>query len=157
MSFRSPEQNAPGKFLLFSCISFLFAYICPVKKTLAVFLAVLLLSVNATFGEVLHLPTLIHHYLEHADLDGQTSVAGFIAMHYADRINHPDDHHHDHQRLPFKSTDCHLTATLGVLFPYAPVMERMMPEAISRTGITMRPQHYANAYLHSIWQPPRFS
>jgi hypothetical protein len=58
---------------------------------------------SATFNQFVKLPVFFHHYLEHAQLDQDWSISNFVSRHY-DKIEHSDDQHGDHERLPFKMT-----------------------------------------------------
>jgi hypothetical protein len=52
------------------------------KKVIAMFFLFSFLSANTAFGEVLKLPLLIHHYIEHTQEDNDNSIIDFLAKHY---------------------------------------------------------------------------
>jgi hypothetical protein len=125
------------------------------KKIVTLSFLLLFLSASTEFGQLLRLPVLVHHYLEHRNQNNQ-SLADFLDEHYTGRINHPDDRHHDHERLPFKA-ECH-AAQLVTIAPSAFFSFSKMPYVAVESVRTDRDaQQYSNAYLNSIWQPPRFS
>lgn len=125
------------------------------KRAIATLFLFTFLTVHTGFGQLLRLPVLIHHYLEHVEWDN-SSFFEFISEHYATTINHPDDKHHDHQRLPFKSMDCQAIQVIA-LVPQPAVISQAVPETIEPEKTIRHQQHYSNTYLNSIWQPPRFS
>jgi len=126
------------------------------KRFIAISFLTLVLATNTEFGQLFKLPVLIHHYLEHLEVDGQKSFADFLAEHYASEINHPDDAHSDHENLPFKSVDFHIVQVLIVVsHPEFKLSENSLASS--------SPKRIAgNQYLHStgvgdsIWQPPCF-
>lgn len=110
---------------------------------------------STPFGEFFRLPTLIHHYWEHKEKDNYTLIK-FLTEHYAKKINHPDDKHHDHEKLPFKVLDLHsLQLVTIVAQPTFSIFKIAFYTAEIKASICK--QHYSNMFLNSIWQPPRFS
>lgn len=128
------------------------------KRLVAISFLLIFLSANTEFGQLLKLPVLIHHYLEHVELDENESLTNFLKVHYEREINHPDDIHGDHENLPFKTTDCH-TAQIPVILQslrieILPVTEKT---AIQDKKIYSIEEHYYFSHLRNIWQPPRLS
>lgn len=114
------------------------------------------LSANTALRQVLLLPVLVQHYLEHVEKDNLTLLE-FLSEHYAKTITHPDNKFHDHQKLPFKTADCH-TSQMVVLIPQSSFsISHLLPKSVEDKNPIHKQQHYSNAYLNSIWQPPRFS
>lgn len=127
------------------------------KKAIAVFFLLVFLSMGSVFGQVLRVPILIHHYLEHVEWDNNPSFIDFLTTHYAKEINHPDDKHGDHGNLPFKSTDF---AALQVVAVPPQVLSTIVRVPVSMTESTKAVYNqpdYSNSHLDRIWQPPRFS
>lgn len=126
------------------------------KKAIATILLVLFLTTNTSFGELLRLPTLLHHYLEHVEWDNYSFVE-FVNTHYTKGISHPDDKHHDHEKLPFKTFGCNAIHILGFV-PQLPLsVSSNLAELKLEFTINRNSQHYSNNNLGSVWQPPRFS
>lgn len=132
-------------------------YLCSVKKVVAIFFLVLFLTANTAFGEVLRLPVLFHHYMEHVEWDNNSSLLRFLSAHYASKIAHPDDQHHDHERLPFKTSDCQATHIVTIV----PQLFSLSSEVVFISGDATQAMysqpHCSDSHLNSIWQPPRFS
>lgn len=106
-------------------------------------------------GQIMKFPVLIHHYLEHVELNQNESFLSFLNTHYQKEINHPDDRHGDHQRLPFKTSDCHSTH-IPVIVPQ-PEFGFSIPTAIEFNTMKVYPteEHHSFAHIETIWQPPR--
>ncbi len=117
------------------------------------FLFIFLLA-NTAFGQVLKLPVLIQHYIEHVEQDNSL-LLDFLSAHYSDHINHPDGRHHDHENLPFKS-DCPVIQAITVV-PKSFSFSHLFPKVSAIKKITRNYRDYSSAYLDTIWQPPRIS
>jgi hypothetical protein len=50
--------------------------------------------------ELIKLPALWAHYLEHRAHDPALDLEGFLSLHYSD-LGHQEDGHHDHEDLPY--------------------------------------------------------
>ena len=126
------------------------------KKIFAISFLFIFLTANTAFGQLLRLPTLIHHYWEHVEWDNST-LFEFLSEHYSIKINHPDDKHHDHEKLPFKAVDCHAMQVVTIVPQPTFSISQIILNIVEIKKYTYKQQHYLNAYLNSIWQPPRFS
>jgi hypothetical protein len=104
-------------------------------------------------GQVFKLPVLVHHYLEHQEMDNEMSLADFLSQHYSGDIQHPDDIHGDHAQLPFKTVDVHQGLTLSV-----PTVFEYECNSSSFTASTLKLPLYKMLQSEdagdSIWQPP---
>ncbi len=126
------------------------------KKVIAIFFLFSFLSANIAFGEVLKLPLLIHHYIEHTQEDNDNSIVDFLVKHYGKDINHHhNDNHHDHDNLPFKTINVH-SIQVVYFHPLFIKFSRQIAEKDLKIPI-LQQQNYSNAYLNSIWQPPQAS
>ncbi|MFA5575051.1 MAG: hypothetical protein WC994_08365 [Brumimicrobium sp.] len=126
------------------------------KKVIAIFFIFSFLSANTTFGEVLKLPLLLHHYIVHNQEDNDNSILYFLAKHYVNDVNHQhNENQHDHDNLPFKTINVH--AVQVVYFPPLFIdFSGQLAEKELKIPIRQQ-QNYSNAYLNSIWQPPQTS
>lgn len=126
------------------------------KRLIAISFLFIFLATNTAFGELLRLPILIHHYLEHVEWDNM-AISEFISEHYGSTINHPDDKHNDHQKLPFKAENCHTTQAITLVPSPMITIRLIIPGTTELKKTIHQQQYYSNAYLNSIWQPPRFN
>lgn len=126
------------------------------KKVIAIFFIFSFLIASTALGEVFKLPSLIHHYIEHSQEDNDHSIFDFIVEHYGEDINHHHhDNHNDHEKLPFKTTNLNS----GQMVDFLPLIIEPKEIALKKKIKTpiYQEQNYSNAYLDSIWQPPKFS
>lgn len=124
------------------------------KKVIAILLLGIFLTANTAFGQLLRLPTLFHHYLEHVEWDNYT-FAEFLAAHYSGQIEHPDDQHGDHQKLPFKSGDFNTSHVVTDVLPQCLYLSEIIVEGVDTKTPIHDKDDYPNSYLSRIWQPPR--
>lgn len=125
----------------FWSISFIFIFMCA----------------NTSFGEVLKLPVLFEHYTEHAQEDSDISFFDFLAKHYGEQINHQhNDKHHDHENLPFKTTNVHFAHVVS-LEPPLMFMANNVLVYTRNSNIIYHQQEFTNTIINNIWQPPRLS
>lgn len=111
---------------------------------------------NTALGQLLRLPTLVHHYLEHVEWDN-SSLIDFLSEHYQTEIKHPDDAHKDHQNLPFKSFDVQTVQVVTIVPQPTFTFSQKIDEAETVKQLNFYQHTYSNPNLLNIWQPPRFS
>ncbi len=112
------------------------------------------LFVDTSFGQIMRIPVLVHHYLEHSKVH-QESVIDFIIEHYTQDIQHDHDTHNDHANLPFKSADYILNLTLKIISPASSSNNDIAQITLDNTIRIGQESRYYFSYLNSIWQPPR--
>ena len=70
------------------------------KSTVAIFLLLLLASIQTPLGQVFKFPLLIEHFIKHQKQNG-VSFLGFLTDHYA--TGHSDSDLPEDEQLPFKN------------------------------------------------------
>src|SRR5690606_31054832 len=86
------------------------------KKVWAIFFLLTFLNAHTAFGEVLKLPILIHHYIDHFEQDQDTSIIHFFVKHYQVKANHKHNNsHNEHDKLSFKTVDVHLYSLVSII------------------------------------------
>jgi hypothetical protein len=124
------------------------------KKAIGIFFLAALLLSSTEAHQLLRLPFIFSHYLEHRDQNPRISFLEFLDLHYMHGSPHDDDYDKDMQ-LPFKTFgDC-----MAVMSPaFVPVFIQSVPTPPE----CLRPQQFAaisqtlhSSYLAEIWQPPR--
>jgi hypothetical protein len=125
-----------------------------VKRWISTLLAIILLQAACSMGQVLRLPTLIHHFQEHQQEDPESTFFDFLAIHYSPEINHPDDEHKDHENLPFKTVDFSVLQVIKIIHHSAESFELLQPE-VEGIKLAFSPFNFYSVYLSNIWQPPR--
>jgi hypothetical protein len=125
------------------------------KKAICIlFLGTFLFS-STELRQLLKLPLLIQHYVEHKEQNKDISLWAFLSMHYEEAGKVDIDYSKD-QQLPFKSHDGFSGATLGSFVPtafYSLVEKTFKQETV--THIVSNEYFISSVYLSSIWQPPK--
>lgn len=125
------------------------------RKRIAISLLILFLGANTDLTQLLKMPVLIHHYLEHRADDASQSFADFLKLHYSNHLNHGDTKHHDHTKLPYKTSDY---ATAHSLMAFEAPVSFMVPNP-PIYHVKLVPGYngfmYSFAIVSTIWQPPK--
>lgn len=128
------------------------------KRFMIISFLFIFLSTNTVFSELFKLPELIHHYIEHRESEKNVNLSfiDFLTEHYSENAHHTHKHN-NHEKLPFKTLDFHLTHVISIVpqtnnsFPIIVLVNLKLKKSFQyRYG-------YSNAYLENIWQPPRLS
>ena len=130
------------------------------KNSVSIFLLVLYLLGTTELHELLRLPLLVEHFMEHRRADNQMSFFDFMNLHYAQGVVQDEDYEKD-KRLPFKTHDFCSNSPLSHPFhevvvvtqpssPYLfPNIKRLTPHGHYDAVF------YSSNYLDNIWQPPQ--
>lgn len=127
------------------------------KRFVAFFLLVQLLSANSFVAEFMRLPSLFQHYVEHT---GETltdlSFADYLTAHYLNGDHLSQDH--CNENLPFKHChDCcsHQVTQAIYLLPENKLLS-LCPDPIVPVCSSSE-QTFHSSYSGSIFQPPKIS
>lgn len=71
------------------------------KKITAIFLLAVFMVSSTEAHELLKLPFLFHHYIEHRTKNAEIGVLAFLKLHYSQANNNDNDEDED-MKLPFK-------------------------------------------------------
>ena len=118
------------------------------------FTAVILLLVFATtneVGQILKLPLLISHFIDHYKEEGQT-VFAFMHEHYVHHHGENNDQDEDN-RLPFKTSHIQ-QSSVTYLLPALDCAKTPLI-SISEKKITLPDNSPSSEYLKDIFHPPR--
>lgn len=132
----------------------LLAYIRCVKKAAVVFLTALFFISNTEFHELLKVPVLVAHYLEHKSETPDLTLAEFFSAHYSSNNTKDEDYARD-SRLPFKTAE-HLSSSITVFLSHFDVK---LPVPYFNTDVELpfyRASFVSFQLLANIWQPPKF-
>lgn len=120
------------------------------RKLTAIALLLLFASTNEV-GQVLKLPMLIVHYIDHYEEEGQ-SVYAFLHEHYVHHHGRNTDQQEDDQ-LPFKTTNIQ-QASFTYLLPALEIINKQPIPASKKKIIRPSTSIYSN-YLKDIFHPPK--
>jgi hypothetical protein len=119
------------------------------KKSVTIFLLVSMVSLQTPVGQLLKLPLLIEHFIEHQQQHG-VSLLAFLQDHYTE--NHHDADLPEDEQLPFKNITVY---TLG----YA-IMPGVMKPAVgiallADIKVVFTERYTPQQNTGSIFHPPR--
>jgi hypothetical protein len=125
------------------------------RKTIAISFLLVFLCANTEVGQLLKLPNLIHHFLEHHDHDDNDhniSFVDFIIIHYDSKQQHNDKE--NHQDLPFKTINSSLSTVLA--FENPAVFSFFKPTAnFINSAVPFKKEFYTFDVFACIWLPPK--
>jgi hypothetical protein len=123
------------------------------KIRVAKFLLFIFLAQSTQFGEVLKAPLLVAHFIQHKHLYPETTVYGFIKMHYFDKTVIDADYAQDMQ-LPFKTINAHFFSMQLSLPPLLIQLERS-PDYIIQDKLPVPVLGAPSAFSTDVFQPPK--
>lgn len=107
---------------------------------------------NTSIGQLLKVPNLIEHYVEHKNelTTASISFIDYIKLHYSKNV---DNNQHEHQDLPFKTLDNSLT----VLFTFSVITFeiQLLKPLISHKKKFFYNKSFKSNLIASIWLPPK--
>lgn len=117
------------------------------------FLAVYLLSTTQMF-ELLKMPLLVEHYIEHKEENKNLSFLDFLEFHYL--YGNPKDADYDKDmKLPFKTISC-LGNSTSIFIPQTGTdINKITSFVDDYKGSSEYSFHYTRSFFSSIWQPPK--
>lgn len=127
------------------------------KSYIAISLLFLYISSTTEFHELLKVPVLIGHFMEHRSENKDLSFWDFIFMHYAQGQVKDADYDKD-MRLPFKSLP-ELTCSI----PMMAVIPGLQHSEVKLFLLKERMRNYRKDlfitadFSSYIWQPPKYS
>lgn len=125
------------------------------KKLIAIlFLSTYLFSATE-FNQLLKLPLLIEHFIEHKEENKQITFWEFLCLHYQ-TTNVKDADYEKDMKLPFKSQNGLFSSiTIFHLFPnFDNLLNNILP--ISKKSYVITSEHFiGSSAVCSIWQPPK--
>lgn len=124
------------------------------KKLISILLLSLYLVSTTEIYQLLKMPFLIEHYIEHKELNSEMSLAAFLKIHY----DHPvkDSDYDKDQRLPFVSHVSLLSVAFTLITPLDFHFNEKIynPTEVKKTFY--KSVLYNKEILNSIWEPPKF-
>lgn len=127
-----------------------------VKKLIAILFVFVILCANTEMHELIKLPLLIHHYLDHLSHDhhSDNSFADFLNDHYNNSHSNSGDENRDHNNLPFKTADVAGVQSfiLSNNLPYNTLPQNALCHDVTIVyNETINP----SGCIANIWQPPK--
>ncbi|MEO8961039.1 MAG: hypothetical protein ABI325_04105 [Ginsengibacter sp.] len=122
----------------FFAISFLFIYLFSTTE----------------LSQLLKMPLLVEHFIEHQEVNSHLTLSQFLYMHYAMDDVQDADYAKD-MKLPFKTHDNCLASIINVYLPSQKVVITKPIQFIKDQHFKTQEQFLQSTFLSNIWQPPR--
>lgn len=107
--------------------------------------------------ELLKIPVIFQHYIEHQQEDKGISITKFLSIHYLEGDIKDKDYERDMQ-LPFKTTGEFFASSVTPFMPLNTQMNVQYPyEPLVKVWALQKPSFIFSAYQVNIWQPPKLS
>lgn len=125
------------------------------KKAISIlFLSIYLFTTTDAY-QLLKMPMIFKHFVEHRQADKNISFVKFLDMHYMHGSPKDKDYNKDMQ-LPFKSSGDFMFVLSAEFIPLNQSFSIMAPVlSISDKKIAKEQNDLLPSYLASIWQPPK--
>ncbi len=117
-------------------------------------MSVYLLSTTELY-QLVKLPVLVEHFVEHKQENQNITLWDFLCMHYAHGIVKDADYEKD-MKLPFKTHDYSVGFTFPAFTPQnmSTVIAKPIRKVPTRFPV-YKEAWKASSYLSTIWQPPK--
>ncbi len=125
------------------------------KKIIAISLLSIHLIATTELYQLLKLPILVEHLIEHKLQDNNITIFEFLSMHYALEDIRDADYERDMQ-LPFKTHNHLNQVDCNASLPQYYVYVVAIPDIMHQQKTPFYNSFFINSvYLSSIWQPPK--
>lgn len=125
------------------------------KKSISILLLLVYLLSATQLSELLKVPLLIEHFLEHKQENKDLSVIGFLKIHYAQGSTKYADYDKD-MKLPFKSiSNSGYSSNSSITPSPAFKINRLVYFKGHKQQFLEYSFTYSSSILSSIWQPPK--
>ena len=126
------------------------------KAKLSILLLVTYILTSTHVGELVKLPILAMHFLEHQHNNKRISVSDFLYKHYGNESS--NDEHENNDKLPFKSVECCNNVVFSFCNPTPTYSFNLKLMENINTTISCHSLFFQSSNFHSkIWQPPKCS
>lgn len=141
-------------FVILLCPSKFRTFVLVKRYIPIVLLSIYLISLTE-LSQLIKLPMLVEHYIEHKEKNKNLSVLDFLIMHYSQNNVKDADYDKD-MKLPFKTPNTLLSSVeiAPVLFASNNLLLKSIPSDSKQFSFYSE-KHLSSAYLASIWQPPK--
>ena len=120
------------------------------KEKIVIALLSFYLLASTEFHQILSLPLLVKHYVEHREQVADMTFLQFLVMHYKTDVPHDDQD----MKLPFKTCHHSLSAQTMAM----PIQKITLTSGRVQSQKILLPVYHSRirpSYLEEIFQPPR--
>jgi hypothetical protein len=125
------------------------------NKIISISILVAYLCASTEFIQLLKIPLLIEHFIEHTAASKEITFKEFFILHYLD-AQHVDGDYDKDMRLPFKTVNNSIT---NIISSIPSLRSEFVINIDGKEGtnfISYGDLFINSTYISSIWQPPRF-
>lgn len=109
---------------------------------------------STELSQLLRIPLLIEHFIEHNQEGNKLSISQFFHMHYFEK-QHMDADYDKDMRLPFKTIDGN-TIQVMAFIPFGNPLLKVKPLYTKQVKFdAYKSLFIKDTFLSSIWQPPK--
>lgn len=126
------------------------------KKIISISILALYLFSCTEFDQLLKVPLLVVHFIEHKQESKDISFGEFMLIHYVQGYSLNGDYEQD-TNLPFKSIDDSTIQVIDFITLLNPCLKVKPIYTEDKRFKPFDQLFIDNAYLSSIWQPPRLT
>ena len=126
------------------------------KKLFAISFLFIYLFSTTELSQLLKVPLLIEHYIEHRETNNQFTLIEFLFFHYAVDHGQDDDHENDLE-LPFKSHHNCVNSFLNVYLPPEKISIENPIRFVEKEIYIKKSRVLITSFIANIWQPPRLA
>lgn len=127
------------------------------RKKIAIFFLFIYLCSTTEAHELLKIPVVFQHFIEHQQEDKTISITKFLAIHYLQGDVKDKDYERDMQ-LPFKTSGEFFASSVTPFMPlYTQISIQYPVEPAIKVWALHKPSFIFSAYQVNIWQPPKVS
>lgn len=122
------------------------------KKNISILFLLTYLFLTTEFSQLLKLPLLVEHFIQHKAENNKITFFDFLSLHYkTTNANDADD-----MKLPFKSSSIFITSNLSfhIFHSFDHSFSYLLP-FISKDYIIKEVFFINSTSISSIWQPPK--
>ncbi len=125
------------------------------KRCIAILFITIFVLSSTEAHQLLRVPYIFKHYIEHHRENNQISFLTFLDMHYMHGSPRGADYDED-MKLPFKSTDsCRLNFSVVFILPVNVPITIKPVELSTHIPIIFKDSFPVSEYHSGIWQPPK--
>ena len=124
------------------------------KKGIALLLLSLYLCASTEAYQLLKLPALVSHYIQHSQSESGTTLLSFFKQHYLGNMVVDDDWQQD-MALPFKSCSCTMVTISPTITPETVKLKIPEPVEIKINFTPVIGLFHSKMQVIKIFQPPR--
>lgn len=125
------------------------------RKSIAILFFSIYLCSTTEAHELLKIPVVFQHFLEHQQENQSISVAEFLSIHYLQGDVRDKDYARDMQ-LPFKTAGEFFASSIAAFVPVNAQLNIHYPiEPNAIVWAIHQPDSFYSVYQVNIWQPPK--